>query len=452
MTALLVHPADKPLTGSVPVPSDKDIGLRALLMGALCHGKTQISGLTDHDDSASMARCLRALGVAVREAGSTELVIDGVGLEGLRAPEGALDCGGSGTTLGLLCSVLAGQSFRAQLIGEASLARRPVTRIVAPLRSRGAVIDGRPHSTRDGELTTPLVIGPRIEGRRLASLEYESTIASEEIKSALLFSGLFAEGLTIFKEPTVSRDHTERLLDALGVPIRTAASVVQLDPTGWDGQMPAFAFTVPGDLSAAAFALAAAQTVPGSRVTVRGVGINPTRSGWLEIARDMGAGIAIESQGDRGGEPVAVVHSWGAPLRAVRVGGETVTRAIDDIAVACALAARATGTTRISGAQILGQPRRGESDPFAQLINMLRAFGVGCEGRPDGLDIEGRIEPLDPADVETGGDPRIAMTAAVLALGARAPSRVRDAGSIAATYPKFVATLRALGARIDVQS
>jgi 3-phosphoshikimate 1-carboxyvinyltransferase len=212
--------------------------------------------------------------------------------------------------------------------------------------------------------------------------------------------------------------------------------------------MPGFDITIPGDVSAAAFLVVAAQIVDGSRVTARDVGTNPTRTGLLEIARDMGGGLAVESQGERSGEPVAELHAWSTPLRAVSIGGETVSRAIDEIPIACALAARASGTTKIRDAEEL---RHKESDRLATMARVLRAFGVGCEEHPDGLDIEGREGPLDAADVDSKGDHRIAMTSAVLGLVARGPTRIRDAACIATSYPKFVATLRGLGARVDVE-
>jgi 3-phosphoshikimate 1-carboxyvinyltransferase len=292
-------------------------------------------------------------------------------------------------------------------------------------------------------------VGPLPEGRDLGPLEYTSPVASAQVKSAVLLSGLLADGATRFREPTVSRDHTERMLGALGCPIRTAGPVVELDPTGWDRRMAGFAIAIPGDISAAAFLLVAAQLVEGSHVTTRGVGVNPTRTGLLEIARDMGAGLTIEPQGERSGEPVAELHAWSAPMRAVTIGGETVPRAIDEIPIACALAARARGTTRIRDAEEL---RHKESDRIATMATVLRAFGVTCEETPDGLDVEGREGALSPADVDSRGDHRIAMTATVLALLGRGPSRVRDAGCIATSYPKFVATLRGLGARIDVEA
>jgi 3-phosphoshikimate 1-carboxyvinyltransferase len=449
MTTLVVHPATGPLVGSVPVPSDKSIGHRALLLGALCEGTTRITGFSHGEDNVSTANALRAMGVAIDEPSPGELVVHGAGLGGLRAPAADLDCGNSGTTMRMLCGVLAAQRFRARLVGDETLSRRPMMRVAGPLRSRGAVIEGRPHATKAGEIIAPLVVGPLPEGRDLAPLEYESPVSSAQVKSALLLSGLYAYGPTRFREPTVSRDHTERMLGALGCPIRTVASLVELDPTAWDRKMPAFDIDIPGDISAAAFLVVAAQLVPGSRVTVRGVGVNPTRTGLLEIVRDMGGGLAIEPGGERGGEPVAELHASAAPLAAMAIGGETVPRAIDEIPIACALAARARGTTRIRDAEEL---RHKESDRIATMATVLRAFGVACDEKPDGMDVEGREGALAPADVDSKGDHRIAMTSCVLALLASGPSRVRDAACIATSYPKFVATLRALGARVDVEA
>jgi 3-phosphoshikimate 1-carboxyvinyltransferase len=444
VTTLIVHPAQRPLTGSVPVPSDERIGQRALLLGALGLGDTRLSGYSLGGDRGSMAACLRALGVCILEPSPAEIVITGAGLDGLREPANVLDCGASAATMGLLCSVLAAANFQAKLAGDAALSRRAMTRVVAPLRARGAAIAGSRNPNRDGETFPPLIVGPRTTGRRLAGLQYESASPSAQVKSAVLLSGLYADGPTLFKEPSVSPDHTERMLGALGVPIRTVGPLVQLDLAGWDRRLPAFELAIPGDQSAAAPLILAAQVVAGSRVTLRGVGTNPTRTGLLEIARDMGAGVAVEPQGECGGEPVALIHAWTAPLRAVVAGGETVARAIDELPAACALAARAKGTTRIANAEEWG-------DGLAVTARMLRAFGVACEERPDGLEVEGREGPLEGADIDSGGAAGVAMIAAVLALCARAPTRVRDAACIATSYPKFVATLRALGARIEVE-
>ena len=268
------------------------------------------------------------------------------------------------------------------LIGDASLSGRPMMRVVKPLRARGAVIEGTPHPSRPNDLTAPLTIGPLPRGTRLSAIEYESPVSSAQVKSALLLSGLTADGPTHFKEPTVSRDHTERMLRASGAPLQTLASYIELDPTGWDGRLGPLDLDIPGDLSAAAFLLVAAQITPGSRVTVRGVGLNPTRMGLLEIARDMRAGLVVLPGEPRGGEPVGVLEAFYAPLVATRAGGERVARAIDEICIACALAARASGTTRIEGAAEL---RVKESDRIDMMAKTLHAFGVGCEQLPDGL-------------------------------------------------------------------
>jgi 3-phosphoshikimate 1-carboxyvinyltransferase len=322
-------------------------------------------------------------------------------------------------------------------------------RVAKPLRARGATVEGEPHPSKAGEITAPLRVGPQPPGTPLGPLEYESPVSSAQVKSAILLSGMYAHGATFFKEPTVSRDHTERMMRAMGVPIHTIGSIVRIEPAGWNGELTPLDLEIPGDLSAAAFLLVAAQIVAGSRVTTRSVGVNPTRTGLLEIVRDLGGGIAIESGGERAGEPIADLHAWTGTLRAGAIGGEIVPRAIDEIPIACALAARASGRTTISDAEEL---RVKESDRIATMAGVLRAFGLACEERPDGLVIDGTEKPLAPADVQSKGDHRIAMTACVLGLVAdgSAPTRVRDVDCVATSFPKFVGTLRALGADIEV--
>jgi 3-phosphoshikimate 1-carboxyvinyltransferase len=448
MTDLLVRRATKPLVGSVPVPSDKSIGHRALLFAALARGRSRISGFSYGEDNVSTANALRALGVRIDDVSKTTIEVEGAGLFGLKAADRTLDCGNSGTTMRLLAGLLCPQPFTSILEGDETLMRRPMMRVAEPLRRRGATIEGAPHKTKQGEITAPLRLGPQAPGVPLGPLEYESAVASAQVKSAILLSGLYAHGATIFKEPTVSRDHTERMMRALGVPLETVGPIVKLDPGGWNGEMPALDVDVPGDLSAAAFLLVAAQIVPGSRVTARGVGLNPTRTGLLEIARDMGAGVQVEPGGERCGEPIGAIHAWSEPLRGALLGGEVVPRAIDEIPIVCALAARAAGTTTIADA---GELRVKESDRIATMATVLRAFGVQCEERPDGIVVEGTSAPLTPADVESKGDHRIAMTACVLALTAtdERPTRVRNADCIGTSFPRFVGTMRALGAEID---
>jgi 3-phosphoshikimate 1-carboxyvinyltransferase len=449
MTDLLVHRATKPLVGSVPVPSDKSIGHRALLLASIARGRSRIAGFSYGEDNVSTANALRALGVKIDDVSKTAIEVDGVGLFGLKAADRTLDCGNSGTTMRLLAGLLCGQPFTSILEGDETLMRRPMMRVAEPLRMRGATVEGAPHKTKVGEITAPLRVGPQPPGTPLGALEYASAVASAQVKSAILLSGLYAHGVTLFNEPTVSRDHTERMMRAMGVPLETVGSIVRIDPAGWSGELAALDAEIPGDISAAAFLLVAAQLVEGSRVTARGVGVNPTRTGILEIARDMGAGLGVESGGERSGEPIGEVHAWSAPLRGVAIGGEVVPRAIDEIPIVCALAARASGRTTISDAAEL---RVKESDRIATMARVLRAFGVTCEERPDGLVIEGTDAPLTPADVESKGDHRIAMTACVLGLVASGaePTRVRDVDCIATSFPKFVGTLRALGAELSV--
>ena len=444
MTTLVVHPATRALSGSVPVPGDTAIALRAILFGALGPGETHVAGLPRTEDIAALARCLRALGVGIREASPSDWVVGGVGLRGLRAPDALLDCGDSVAAASLLAGVLAAQRFASCITGSGALAGLDLTSLVAPLRARGAVVasSGTP---RAESIRVPLAIGPLAEGRELSPLEHTSEVADPRTKDALLLSGLYADGPTIFREPNVSADHTERILAALDAPIRAIGPVVRVDPAGWSGAWPAFRATVPGDRAAAAYLVAAAQLVPGSRVTVRGVATNPTCSGFLEIARDLGAGLHVEPHGEVLGEPIADLVAWCAEPRAATIGGEPVARAGDALPAACAIAAVARGTTRI---RVLEDA----STTLDAAATVLRAFGVECTAGADGLAIRGRGASLAPADVDGGGDPYIAMAASVLALAASGPSRIRNAGVIAARFPKFVATLRALGTSIDVQA
>jgi 3-phosphoshikimate 1-carboxyvinyltransferase len=448
MTDLLVHPAAKPLIGSVPVPSDKSIGHRALLFSAIANGTSRITGFAGGEDNRSTAAALRAMGVSIDERGG-ELLVRGVGIFGLRAPHAPLDCGNSGTTMRLLCGLLAPQPFACTLVGDASLSRRPMGRVIEPLRARGARIDGAPHPRKSGDVTPPLVVHGLPEGTYLGPLQYDMPVASAQVKSALLLSGLYAHGVTVLKEPHVSRDHTERMLAAQGAPLEAVGALLKLDPAGWNGQLEPLDMALPGDLSAAAFLIVAAQLVPGSQVTVRDVGTNPTRTGVLDAARDMGAGLRIEPHGERGGEPVADLHVFSDALRGGKVGGELLLRAIDEVPILCALAARARGETIVCDAEEL---RVKETDRIVAMAEILRAFGVECEERPDGMRIVGKPDGrLRAAEVHSHGDHRIAMTSAVLALAADGPTRIHDVDCIATSYPKFVGTLRALGATVEVR-
>jgi 3-phosphoshikimate 1-carboxyvinyltransferase len=448
MPSLVVHPAPAALFGSVPVPPDLLIAHRALILGGLAKGLTRLTHLTLVGDLARTADALRAVGVGLEPASAHEIRIRGGGLDALQKPELPLGVGGSSTALALLCGVLSGQRFESTVRGDEHLRDRSLlARIVAPLRARRANLRLGTVDERGSAAGFSLVVGPLPDGEALAGIDFASPSSDAEVKGALLLSGLYADGPTRLVEPRISCDHTERLLSSLGVPLRTAGSAIELDPGQWGGHLPAFDIAIPGDLSAATFLVAAAQLVQGSRVTVRGVGVNPTRTGFLEVARDMGAGLGVEPKGESGGEPLADIHAWSCPLRAMSIGGETVSRGIGEIPAACALAARARGTTRVCDA---AGSTAGGLDRLAEIARVLRAFGIACEVQSESLDVEGRDGPLEPADVDAGGDDRLGMMAAVLALVARSPSKIAGAGCIAASYPKFVATLRALGARIEV--
>ena len=439
MTDLIVHPLEKPLVGSVPVPPDKTIAHCALVVACLCEGVSELRAFAHSEATLMTATALRAMGALVEERAQGLLLVTGVGLMGLVAARVPLDCGDSRATMRLLTGLLSGQHFASKLVGDASFADQPMMNVVGPLRARGAAIDGTPHPTVEGELLAPLFVGP-LADRELGTLEHTSLTPSPDVKAALLLSGLYAHGTTWFKEPALSRDHTERLLHTLGVPIRTLATMIELDPAGWDGKLASFALDVPGDISAAAYLLVAAQLHPGSRVTARRVGINPTRIGVLEVARHMGAGLEVVPQGETCGEPVGEVTAWHQDLRATSIGGELIPRTVDELPIACALAARARGSTTI----------RDSLEPLGAVVKLLRAFGISCEELPGGLAVQGTSAPLVAARVESGGDHRIAMTAAILALSGSGPSTIVDCDCIGAVFPRFVGTLRALGARVDV--
>jgi len=456
----IVRPLEGPLRGVVRVPSDKSIGHRAVILSALAEGTSTLRRFSFGEDNVSTLHAFQAMGVAheiLEEAVGPKggrIKIHGVGLFGLKQPiDGKpLDCGNSGTTMRLLCGLLCAQHFGSVLVGDASLTRRPMRRVLEPLRQRGAHARGEKHPTKDDE-TAPIRIAPLVEGEELKSIEVSMPIASAQVKSALLLSGLYAHGHTTVQEPTLSRDHTERMLEGAGVPLRRMGSIAHLDPSGWDGKIAPLDLEIPGDISAAAFLIIAANTIPGSVVRVVDVGVNPTRTGVLDALRAMNAGAQIVPRGDASGEPLAhletsaAVDDSGAGMHAAMIGGEIVPRAIDEIPVLCVAAARAKGTTIIRDAAEL---RVKESDRIATMAGVLRAFGVEARELPDGLEIDGKpTGKLRGATVESQGDHRIAMSSALLALRGDAPSTIRDVDCVATSFPGFAQTLRDLGASIE---
>jgi 3-phosphoshikimate 1-carboxyvinyltransferase len=430
-----------PLRGSLTVPGDKSIGHRALLFAGLAEGSSRIRGLSGGLDNHATRGALEAMGVRFEDV-EGETRVEGVGLYGLKMPKASLDCGNSGTTMRLLAGLVSAQRFGVRLVGDASLSSRPMRRIVEPLRARGAHIAGV-RGAKEGEHYAPLSIAPLIEGETLAPLRYESPIASAQVKSCLLLSGLYADGPTTVYEPILSRDHTERMMLALGVPLTTAGPISALDPSGWERRWDGFSWTVPGDLSSAAFFLVAGAIVEGSEIEVDGVCTNPTRTGILDALRMARASVEVIPRGEgAGNEPIARLVARHGRVAPIRVGGEIVTRMIDEVPIVCALAVSAPGRTDIRDAEEL---RAKESDRLSTMSAVLRAFGADVVELQDGLTIHGGA-PLRGAHVHAHGDHRIAMTSVVLGLVADGETIVDDVACVETSFPGFATRLRSLGA------
>jgi len=415
-----------------------------LIFGALGRGVSQITGLSEGLDNAATREAFRSMGVTV-ENSDTATTVHGVGLNGLQMPRDIIDCGNSGTTMRLLAGLLSGQRFGTRMVGDTSLTRRPMGRVIHPLRARGAHIAGTA-GAKPAELYPPISIAPLVEGEALTGIEYTMPVASAQVKSALLLSGLYAAGPTAIEEPVLSRDHTERMMLALGVPLQTAGASVVLDPNlDWAGGWDPFEWHVPGDPSSAAFPLLAAAMVPGSEVRVEDVCVNPTRTGLFDWLRLLGANISHRASGHGAGdEPMAEISVTHQMIRGSVAGGELIVRMIDEIPAVCALAAVSKGTTEIRDAAEL---RVKESDRIATMAEVLGAFGVPCEELPDGLIISGGAA-LHGAQVDSRGDHRIAMSAALLGLLADGESQIDGAEAVDTSFPGFVALMRSLGAEI----
>ena len=432
--SLGIHPVSC-LKGEASVPGDKSITHRALLLGALGDGPSRIKGHLQGGDCRATMNCLRALGVRIDQVhlsdarGPQELLIRATGLWGWQEPDDVLDCVRSGTTMRLLAGLLAPQRFYSVVSGASQLRKRPMDRIVTPLREMGARIEGR----QSGRFP-PL----GISGTMLHGIEYVLPVASAQVKSCLLLAGLYAEGLTTLVEPGPSRDHTERMLRARGVVVDTQG--LRHSVTGPVARLAPLDTTVPGDFSSAAYLLVGALIVPGSQVLLRGVGVNATRTGFLEVLESMGASIALLNQRDQGGEPVADLLVQSHELRSTWVGDSIVPRMIDEFPILALAATQAQGVTRVRDAAEL---RVKETDRIAAIVEALRALGAKIEARPDGFDVEGPT-PLHGARVDSHGDHRIAMTLAIAGLLAEGETTVAGADCIADSFPGFAATIDAL--------
>ncbi len=421
------------LRGEARVPGDKSISHRAVMLGALAHGETRVTGLLEGDDVLATAGVFRALGVAIEGPRKGAATIHGAGWEGLQPPAEVLDVGNSGTSMRLLAGLLAGLPFATVLTGDPSLSRRPMRRVTDPLATMGARI-----TTGEGG-TAPLRIAG---GAPLAGIDYTLPVASAQVKSALLLAGLRAEGRTCVTEPAPTRDHTERMLEGFGYPVSRGAGTVCL---AGGHRLHGTRVDVPADISSAAFLLVAASIAPGSDLVLRHVGWNPTRTGVVDILQRMGADIQVLAVDEAGGEPVADLRVRAAPLRGIAVPEALVPLAIDEFPALFIAAACAEGETVITGAAEL---RVKESDRIAVMAEGLQALGVTVEPREDGARIVGRPS-LGGGRVHSHADHRVAMAFAVAALRAEAAIEVEDCANAATSFPGFVALLRALGLAIE---
>ena len=432
--ALGTQPA-RSLQGVVQVPGDKSISHRALLFGAIAEGTTRITGLLPAEDPLSTAACLRAMGVTISAIEAGQLVsVEGVGLDGLREPEDVLDCGNSGTTMRLMLGLLAGRAGRhVVLTGDGSLRRRPMQRVGGPLAQMGALISGR-----SGGNLAPLAI----QGQQLRGATIRTPVASAQVKSALVLAALTATGDTTVIEPVQSRDHSERMLRAFGAQLSVGGPGLTEVTVTPGASLRGQDVIVPGDISSAAFWLVAGAITPGADLTVQNVGLNPSRTGVLDVLAQMGARIELLNGREVAGEPVGDLRVTHGPLQAFTIGAELIPRLVDEIPVLAVAACYAEGMSRVSGAEEL---RVKETDRLAVMARQLGAMGARIEEFADGLTIEGGV-PLHGAEVDSETDHRVAMSLAVAAQVAHGPTQLHRPEAAAVSYPGFWEDLERLQA------
>lgn len=409
------------LRGEILVPGDKSISHRAIMFASLAKGRSRVRGLLRGEDCMSTLTAFQTMGVDVTEEASGDLLIEGRGLAGLLEPDTVLDCGNSGTTMRLMSGILSGQPFFSVLTGDCYLRRRPMGRVIEPLTAMGARISGREQNRK-----APFAIN----GGQLQPFEYHSPVASAQIKSAILLAGMQVEGVTTVFEPHLSRDHSERMLRYFGVDVTSFNGGASVSGRA---TLTARDVDVPGDISSAAFFLVAGLIVPGSELLLKNVGINPTRSGIIEILQAMGGKIELLNQRELSGEPVADLLVRASDLHGIEIGGELVPRAIDEFPVVSVAAAYAEGITTISDAKEL---RVKETDRIAAMCESLGSIGADIEPLEDGMRIVGG-SPLQGGEVDSFGDHRIAMSMAVAALSAEAEVTIKDTGCTATSFPNF---------------
>jgi 3-phosphoshikimate 1-carboxyvinyltransferase len=410
----------KGLRGELHVPGDKSISHRSIMFGSIACGITRVTGFLRGEDALATLHAFRSMGVEVEDDG-VSLTIHGKGLHGLTEPIDVIDCGNSGTSMRLLAGLLAGQNFFSVLSGDKYLRARPMKRVVSPLTQMG----GRIHGRVGGE-KAPLAI----QGAKLQAIEYRSPVSSAQVKSALMLAGLYADGETVITEPHLSRDHSERMLRYLGAAVETFPGGVRLSG---GVELSGREINVPGDISSAAFFMVAGLIVPDSELLIRGVGVNPTRTGIIDILKEMGGDIELLNRREESGEPVADIRVRSSRLKGIEISGEVVPRAIDEFPVICVAASLAEGITEIRDASEL---RVKETDRIAAMATNLRLAGVQVSESPSGMEITG-VERLKGCSAESYGDHRIAMSMMIAGLAADGETRISDVDCIATSFPGF---------------
>ncbi|MBW5413119.1 bifunctional prephenate dehydrogenase/3-phosphoshikimate 1-carboxyvinyltransferase [Pseudomonas sp. MAG002Y] len=423
------------LSGRVRVPGDKSISHRSIMLGSLADGTTEVEGFLEGEDALATLQAFRDMGVVIEGPTNGRVTIHGVGLHGLKAPAGPLYLGNSGTSMRLLSGILSAQAFDTTLTGDASLSKRPMNRVADPLREMGAVIEtaeqGRPPMTIRG-------------GQKLKGIHYDMPMASAQVKSCLLLAGLYAEGETSVTEPAPTRDHTERMLQGFGYPVTVEGNVARVRS---GSTLTANRIEVPADISSAAFFLVAGSIAENSELVLEHVGINPTRTGVIDILRLMGGDITLENQREVGGEPVADLRVRSATLKGIEIPEALVPLAIDEFPVLFVAASCAQGRTVLRGAEEL---RVKESDRIQVMADGLKVLGVSATPTPDGIVIEGGS--MGGGEVESHGDHRIAMAFSVASLRASAPIRIRDCANVATSFPGFLELAAKAGIRVKEEA
>jgi len=423
----------KTVRGDISVPGDKSISHRAIMLASIAQGQSHVTGFLEGEDCLATMNAFQQMGVQIDRVGEGELCIHGVGRDGLAQPDKTLDLGNSGTSMRLLTGLLAGQAIETELVGDGSLMKRPMRRVCDPLSKMAANVE----TSDDG--TPPVSIKPV---NQLQAISYELPVASAQVKSAILLAGLYAHGTTIVKESKTTRDHTERMLRSFKYPLEVSAGCVSLQG---GQQLQATNIQVPADISSAAFFIVAACIAEEGKITIHNVGMNPTRTGVIDILREMNANIEIHNEAMMGGEPTASITASASQLQGINVPTHLVPSAIDEFPIICVAAACAEGITRVTNAEEL---RVKESDRISQVAEGLKILGIDVEEFEDGLTIVGG--EFSGGLIESGHDHRVAMAFSVASLRANAPIEITDCQNVATSFPGFVELANSTGLNIRV--